>query len=280
VLKKSAALLALAASLAVPASLWASAASVYLSAPFTQTATDSGTTSGGGYSTASIETFNGFSTGAFTSLTSTAIGATLASASGSQIIANGQYGGGLQGNYLGVNSLLTLTFSTPVSYLGLFWCAVDGGNSLSIYDQNNALIGTFNAATFSSILPNNSTSTITAINGTKYNTQNYFGQPTGNAATTGTLANRADNSEQFAYLNFLPQNGAKISKVTINETGATFESDNYAVLSTAPSALGSFATLGTVGTVPEPSTWAAVATGLLGLTLVHRVRRKNATLLR
>ena len=268
--------------LAVASSQAAESVSAYLSAPYTQSATDSGATSGAGYSNALVETFDesGMSTTtSFTSITSTAIGGTFTSTAGTNAIdANGQYGGGGEGNYLGVNGTVTLTFSSPVLYLGLFWCAVDSGNSLSLYDQNNALIGTYNATTFSNLLPDNSTATVTAMNGNKYNTINYFGQPTGNASTDPVIGDRLNNGQQYAYLNFIPGgttasgSPTEISKVVMTETGATFESDNYAVLSTAAAALSSFVP---AGVVPEPSTWATVfsVAAPLGVATRRRVRR-------
>ena len=264
----------------------AESVSAYLSAPYTQSATHSGASSGAGYANAVVETFDetGMMVGNFTTLTTAAptatpagIGGTFTSNSGTNSIdANGEYGGGGEGNYLGVKGTVTLTFSTPVLYLGLFWCAVDAGNSASFYDQNGALLGTYNASTFSNLLPNNSTSTVTALNGTKYNTINYFGQPTGNASTDPTMSDRQNNTQQYAYLNFIPggttASGAatQISKVVLTETGATFESDNYAVLSSATAALGSFVP---AGVVPEPSTWATMFGGAVLLGTVLRPRR-------
>ena len=268
--------------------LGAETVSAYLSAPFTQSARGSGDASSagvtsGGYANALVETFDdtGFVAGPLGSDASSQIGGTFTSTTGTnQIDANGEYGGGGQGNYLGVNGTVTLTFSVPVLYLGLEWCAVDGGNSLTLYDQNNALIGTYNASTFSSLLPNNATSTITAINGTKYNTSSYIGQPTGNASTdtTTTRLNGGSTGQQYAYLNFIPggttASGAatEISKVVMSETGATFESDNYAVLTTTVSPLGSFVP---AGTVPEPSSYAMVGLGLAALGTVLGRRRSN-----
>jgi hypothetical protein len=273
--------------LSVTSSPAAETLNAYLSAPYTQSATDSGATSGAGYSNAVVETFDetGMMVGTFATLTTAAptatpagIGGTFTSNSGTNSIdANGQYGGGGEGDYLGVDGTVTLTFSSPVLYLGLFWCAVDSGNSATFYDQNGNLLGTYNAATFSSLLPNNSSATVTAINGSTYNTLSYFGQPTGNATTDPVKGDRQNNGQQYAYLNFIPGGTTagglptEIGKVVIQETGATFESDNYAVLSSAPTALGSFVP---AGVVPEPSTWATMFGGtvLLGAILRRRAR--------
>ena len=263
----------------------------YLSAPYTQSATDSGATSGAGYNNAVVETFDetGMMTGSLTTTITTAsptatppgIGGTFTSnGTNNSIKKNDQYGGGGQGQYLGVGSTVTLTFSSPVMYLGLFWCAVDNGNSAAFYDQNGGLLGTYNAATFANLLPNSQTATVTAINGSTYNTINYFGQPTGVASTDPTFGSRLNNTQQYAYLNFIPggttAGGAptEIGKVVLNESnGATFESDNYAVLASAPTALGSFVP---AGAVPEPSTWATMFAGaaLLGTVLRRRGIRR------
>ena len=262
--------------------------SAYLSAPYTQTATDSGATSGAGYSNAVVETFDetGMMTGSVTTLTTASptatppgIGGTFTSNSGTNnsIKKNDLYGGGGQGQYLGVGGTVTLTFSSPVMYLGLFWCAVDNGNSATFYDQNGGLLGTYNAATFANLLPNSQTATVTAINGSTYNTINYFGQPTGVASTDPTIGNRLNPGQQYAYLNFIPggttAGGAptEIGKVVLNETSAIFESDNYAVLASSTTPLGSFVP---AGVVPEPSTFATmfVGTALLGTVLRRRVR--------
>ena len=191
-------------------------------------------------------------------------------------IPNGQYGGGGEGNYLGVGGTVTLQFSSPVLYLGMFWCAVDSGNSASLYDQNGALIGTYNAASFTKLLPDNTTSQVTAINGTEYNTIDYFGRPTGNASTDPVIDDRKNHSQQYAYINFFPggntAGGAptEIGKIVLHETGAVFESDNFAVLFSDTTALGSFVP---VDVVPEPSTWTVLGSGAALLGLARRFRR-------
>lgn len=267
----------------------ASTVNVYLSAPFTETAgssglpTSDGTATGTpdannmpntlGFAGTSTETFEE-ATGTYKTLTSSTLPATTTfttAGTGFTINANGQYGAGGQNNYLGVPSgtgSITITMGSSVGYFGLMWCAVDAGNSLTLYDQNNAVIGTFNAATFSQILP--TSGTVKAVNGNTYNTANYYGQPTGTTST----ANRQNAGEQYAYLNFVAQGATKISKIVESETGATFESDNYSILSTAPTVSPS-SNLVFVTTVPEPSTWAMIlgTGGLMMLTIGRRHRR-------
>ncbi len=272
----------------------ASSLKVYLSAPFTETAGSSGLpTSNGqpvgtngatanpnntpntlGFAGVSTETFDGTgeTPAAYTTLNSTAINGTYTgTVSTFSIKANDQYGLGGQANYLGVpnGGTTTLTLSTPVGYFGLAWDAVDAGNSITLYDQNNAAIGTFNAATFQQLLPNTAGTQITALNGTKYNTTDYFGQPTG----TASVAGRQNTGEQYAYLNFVTDPGTKISKLVLKETGAIFENDNHSILTTAPVVNGT-SNLVFVTSVPEPSTWAllAAAGGLMMLTIGRRRR--------
>ena len=272
----------------------ASSVNIYLSSPFTQTAQTSGAPDANGnyaagYTNAVSETFDGsgVTTGTtYTTFTSTGLSyntdtspatATPApnqakfstSAGNFSIIANGEYGGGGQGNYLGVNNggTTTLQLSAPVGYLGLEWCAVDNGNSLTLYDQNNNAIGTFNAGSFTSFLGGQTN--VTALNGTSYPTANYKGQPTG-TSTTNPTNGRQDATEYFAYVDFIANSGTKISKIVLSESsGSTFESDNYAILTTAPAAQGSFVYL---TSVPEPSTWAffAAAGGALVFTVLRR----------
>ena len=269
--------------------------SVYLSAPFTETAgssglpTSDGTATGTatgpantpntlGFSGAAMETFDTpVATGTYHSLTSSALGGTTfvtaAGNAGFTVNTNGQYGGGGQGNYLGVSpgSPVTITFNSPVGYFGLLWNAVDAGNSLAIYDQDGGLLGTFNASTFSSLLPNTAGKTITALNGAIYNTTDYFGQPTGTVST----ANRQNSGEQYAYLNFVGTGGTTISKIVESETGAVFESDNYSTIIAAPTVNStSHGNVVYVSSVPEPATWTliAVAGGLAALG----VRRRRA----
>ncbi len=270
----------------------AGSVSVYLSAPFTETAGSSGLNTSDGTATGTSNNPNttpntlgiaGTSTEPFSqtaatykTLTSSAIGATFATTgTGFSILANDQYGAGNQGNYLGVNPAnpTTITFTSPVGYFGLLWCAVDSGNNLSLYDQNNALLGTFNSSSFTQIL--GASTTVTALNGKTYNTADYNGQPTGTNAATPTLANRQNNGERYAFLNFVGTGGTTISKIVETETGATFESDNYAVRSTAPTVdKNNNNSLVFVSAVPEPSAWAMIvaAAGLLLMTVGRRRR--------
>ena len=272
----------------------ASSVNVYLSSPFTQTAQTSGAPDANGnyaagYTNAVSETFDGsgVTTGTpYTTFTSTGLSyntdtspataipapnqATFSVAAGNfSFIGNNQYGGGGQGNYLGVSNggTTTLQLSAPVGYLGLEWCAVDNGNSLTLYDQNNNPIGTLNAASFANFLGGQTN--ITALNGSSYATANYLGRPTGTSTTTG----RSDATEYFAYVDFIANSGTKISKIVLSQSsGSTFESDNYAILTTAPAAQGSFVYL---TSVPEPSTWAFFAAAGGGLVFTVLRRRAN-----
>ena len=283
-------------------SLQASSLKVYLSAPFSQTAGSNGSSTTGGFAGAATEDFT--NTGGTNAGTSGTTGATYtynspllsrntdgtgsaisptaqyaAPAGGTtfQVLGNGQFGGGGQGNYLGVynGGATTLTLSQPAGYFGLEWCAVDAGNSLTLLDQNGLSIGTFNAATFQSLLPSKtSTATITAVNGSKYNVADYFGRPTGTTDTT----NRQNGDEQYAFLNFICDPGTKISKITLTEgNSAIFESDNHAILTTAPTVANGTggSPLVFVSAVPEPSTLSffAAAGGLMMITIGRRFRR-------
>ena len=147
---------------------------------------------------------------------------------------------------------------------------MDAGNSLSLYDQNNSLIGTFNAATFQALLPNTTGTQVTALNGAKYNTTDYYGQPTGTGA-----APTQNTGEQYAFLNFVAASGTTISKLVLNQgSSAVFESDNHAILTTAPT-VNNTSPVVFVAAVPEPSTvtFFAAAGGLMMVTIGRRFRR-------
>ena len=238
---------------------WASAAvSIYISAPGIETAETSGLTDTNNNSvTANIktETFDesGVTTGAiptsgFMSAVLNATYTPLTSTSAS-IVANGQYGGSGQGQYLGVNTSGSLRLQLPgagVAYLGFDFYACDGGNSATIY-SGSTVLGTFNAASLISLLP--SGGMVTEVNGTTISTSGYFGQP-------GTGLN---SGERYAYVDMIATPSTPITAVVFSETGAVFETDNDSVLSTAPKASGNFVYVGAL--VPEPSSYFLVAAG-------------------
>ena len=174
------------------------------------------------------ETFNDFSTGQYSTLT-TAVGA-LSTNGALSIVAADIYGGaGGTGNYFAVGAQsnsaepVTLTFSGPQSYFGLWWSAGDVNNTLTFYSGANVLA---------------SYTTATALGGLP---GSYFGNPN----------NGGDTGEPFAYLNFNGTSGTTFTSVVFSNNGTTgtgFEADNFSIQSVPePSSLVLSGTAATIG---------------------------------
>jgi hypothetical protein len=173
------------------------------------------------------------------------------------VLANDQYGGNAEGNYLGVaaNSSTTLPFTIgDVQYFGLYFTAGNDDNIVQLYD-NGALVFSFNTASLNTIL-NNGAGTIQAINGSIYNTADYFGQPVTNN----------NNSEPYAYLHFIASAGSKFDEVRLSNISDVFENDNHSLRAIAPEVPG------TLVSIPEPS---SALLGLLGVTALGLRRRRR-----
>jgi hypothetical protein len=168
------------------------------------------------------------------------------------------FGGNGEGNYLGVSTSSSVTISLDSSvymdgaqYFGIYLTASDVNNTISFY-QDDALVFSFSNATLLAMIPKNLT--LTAINGSTYNTNNYYGQP-------GTNLN---SNDAYAYLNFVATEGTTFNKVVLSQLGSgssKLETDNHSIMATAP------VIPSTLVDVPEPSVFAmSIATvSLLGL---------------
>jgi hypothetical protein len=177
-----------------------------------------------------VNTFNNIPTGAYTSL-STSNGLTFGTYTGSFVIVSGSQGsdtawggaGGSQyfvfGNESGSYSPVTLTLPGEEDYFGLWWSAGDQENGIAFYN-NGQLVSTFTTATLLSILNSGAPgTTVTAINGSVYDTSSYFGNP----------YNSQDGGEPFAYLMF-NTNGIQFNQVVFTNPCCTgFESDNHSI---------------------------------------------------
>jgi hypothetical protein len=146
---------------------------------------------------------------------------------------------------------MTLTLNTPQNYFGMEWLAIDGGNVLTFYDQNNDVIGVFNVANVTSLLP----------------TTYQYGGP---------------YSQYYAYLNFYATDGAEISKIVWSESPKNdggFEQTNDAVAllpDDTPITGNPGGTLDPSGTTltPEPASCALLGGGLGLLALCGRKLRR------
>jgi PEP-CTERM motif len=243
-------------------SLKATAISVYLSEPAEQSTFVIGATT---------ETFDSASAGTYQTYVG-AIGAYGGAGQDSFVIqAADQFGGANGTQYMtfgaqsGNANPIPLTLTSPATYFGFWWSAGDANNGLTFYDGAN-VIGRFSTATILSLLQS---PTVTAVNGSTYQSSSYFGNP--NNATQ-------DTSEHFAYVNFVASGGT-ISSIVFDNSGATgsgFENDNHSVYNGAVTIAPTAVFVSTFST-PEPATWALLLGGLCVLAGV-RWRRPSATL--
>jgi hypothetical protein len=229
---------------------------IYLSPPGAQSTTVSG---------AITETFDALSTEIYTTAYASTAGIGTYTGSSTQpfaIVAPNQYGGATDStsstatNYFAVGTesgsenAVNLALAQPVSYFGFWWSAGDAYNRVALY-SGSSLYGTFTTANLLTFL-NNGSGTISAINGTAYETSAYFGNP--NLASGSN-----DSSEPFAYVSFAIT-GATITQIVFynDSTSTGFESDNHSVIFNG-------------NTVTIPTTYVPVETLTLGSQVVSPV---------
>jgi len=147
---------------------------------------------------------------------------------------NSTYADAIGGVNTNVSTGVSLTFSSPVSFFGLWWSAGDAGNALVFYNGTN-IVGTYNTAYLYSKLTNSA----------------YFGMPTG-------PYKGQDSGEPYVFLNFAGNNGTTFTSVIayqISGSGGNFESDNWTVNTNAAATNGViFENFGTTGGVAFTNT--------------------------
>jgi hypothetical protein len=236
--------------------------SIYLSPPGAQSTTVSGAL------TETFDTLTASTTPYTTAYISKAgIGTyTGSSADPYAIVAPNVYGGATDStsstptNYFAVGTEstsenpVTLALTQPVSYFGFWWSAGDAYNRVALY-SGSSLYGTFSTADLLSFL-NNGSGTITATNGTSYQTSAYFGNPNYSSGSN-------DGTEPFAYVSFAIT-GATITQIVFynDSTSTGFESDNHSAIFTG-------------NTVTIPTTFVPVETLTLGSQVVTPVLTPN-----
>lgn len=225
----------------------------YVSPPTIQTALDSGITG------TTTDTFNTLTAGtSFTSFTSPTTGI-IYSGTGTTVSNHSYYGGHNQGVYLSISSHNAVNLAMPgdMQYLGLQFTAGDAYNHIAFY-SDGVLLYDFSTATLLSLLPKNSM--VTAVNGTAYSTNSYYGQP-----STGY-----DPNEAFAYLNFVASGETNFDQVVLYQTtNWFFELDNISVRGTTPTIPLSMVP------VPEPSSMLLVLTSFMAACMGSRRRRQD-----
>jgi len=209
------------------------------------------------------ETFNSRPLGNINGYVSSTIGVTYTTAAGGNILANSEYGGYQQGNYLGVDhdSLVTMTLATPAQYFGFYFTAGDKYNEITVMSGATTLIS-FSTDTLINMLPKGSGNHITAINGSQYLTNDYYGQPNTNL----------NSAEPYAYLHFIAFGETTFDKLILSQNKAStqiFENDNHSILTTTPSIPDSLVYVAG-SPIPEPSSWGLVFGVAGGLLLVRR----------
>jgi hypothetical protein len=160
------------------------------------------------------------------------------------------YGGAGGSQYIttaGTASSYTLTLSKSVNYFGLWFSALDAGNSLSFYN-GSTLVESFTPSDYASLV------------GACPSAANPF---------CGNPNNGLDPTEQFAYLNFYDSNGT-FNTIVFNQnlSGGQFESDNQAVANLISAPEGTDITAHT----PEPASLFFVGTGILSLAASLRYK--------
>jgi uncharacterized repeat protein (TIGR02543 family) len=125
---------------------------------------------------------------------------------------------------------ITITFPSPVKYVGFWWSAGNAGNTVEFLNGGTvvASLETSALATLLGASPPASwpsgNGTVKSLGGTDYPKGYYFGNPRGFLSTTPTVASTVDPTVQFLYLNLYLQGAITANAVRLSGDG--FEFDN------------------------------------------------------
>jgi hypothetical protein len=207
----------------------------YLSAPGVQTSFAQGKN---GTATEDFNSFSGVLSGPGTLSVGNYTG-------GSQILPGDQWGGANGSKYVKDPSPLDITFTTAAKYVGFWWSAGNGGNTVNLY-SGGSRVAEFTTTYLSTYL-NGGSGTVTALDGTTYNTSSYYGNPNGYAPQTP--------NEPYGYINLFARNGAGFFDRVVF-SGGGFEFDNITVSSSTENPLSSIVGIGSVNS-DSPTTFSS-----------------------
>jgi hypothetical protein len=158
--------------------------------------------------------------------------------------------GGTASKFLNPNTTVTLTFPAgdPVKYLGFWWSAGGGGDTVKLYREasDTEPAATFTTPTLHALLgsvpnPYPGTATVSALNGSPYAKGHYFGRPKDHSQTEPSswhnrflVTNVNENVYSHAYINIFASGSVGFKKVEF--IGGGLEFDNVAI-STLPQPL-------------------------------------------
>ena len=250
----------------------ATSIALYFSAPFVTGShvTDS----------AATETFNSFSSCPTTWAVGAASvsGCTINAAAGTSTGNSEQAIGVPLTKYLGSSGSLntTVTFTTPVKYVGFWWMMGSAGNTVNFLDENDQNLASLTSSdimTFLGVsyagLTNSDTGTVNTVDGGTHLRKHYYRSP---ANYTGTVAAPVMNynldnyaNEPWVYLNLFVSGNMNVKKV--NFSGNNFELDNLTVSTVESGPRGDMVLVKNVlGTPPtgQAMTWAPTNTTVSG----------------
>jgi hypothetical protein len=191
------------------------------------------------------EDFDGFPLGAQPAGTVSAVGTFSA---GLVVEAANVFGGaGRVGQFFSTGGQTTLTLFAPQAYFGFWWSAADPTNLVEFFSGGN-LVASFEPGV-----------ALAALGAA------YFGNPNPPGG---------NNSEKYAYLNFIGTDGSMFDQITF--TSPNFEADNFSLLATTPSIIPGTVIDGAVVSVPEPSSVVLMGAGVAGMLGYGWRRRKAA----
>ena len=125
---------------------------------------------------------------------------------------------------------ITITFPNPVKYVGFWWSAGNAGNTVEFL-KGGSVVASLETSALETLLGGSppaswpsGNGSVTSLGGTDYPKGRYFGNPSGFANTTPTIASTVNPNVQFLYLNLYLQ--GSITATAVRLSGNGFEFDN------------------------------------------------------